>query len=593
MEVLYSQSFSWARITPYKDHCRLSDKDQNRNIKSIQLPNKKYAGKKNVCYFYSDFDENNEPVEDMFFFSKRRDVVNLELFRKDKIEHFDTRKQRQINRHFGRPLSSVYLNFYERSIIKRDHKIQIKFKKYIKYRDVNKKYFKENVISTSIIIDTRNGNFQTVSFTKNGKSKTSKIRTNGFNKLKESLNEILKVNRYFVDRNNRYEKELKQIFSDKEFKKNIFKSLDLETTLTVDKIDSKELFSTILNYFIVKKEIKVPNVNYVYLLTYYYPTEKYLKKNKRKLVASILDMFGFKSKQTIKLLHEYPNMDVYPLISVCLMFGKEYNEYLANVNKLVFQISNSKPILDDGFGINSTSKHFVFNILNNSFEYTKDEKKFILRILNCVEHITSTNVLNENFLIQLRDHINMYRKISVYDRNLKIRARNFDELRTEHMEFSKLNSMINKGWVLEYQFDQKTIDEIEKVYEVTTENGDKIILSSHLLKREEEYIEEGNFMHHCVASYADKDKSIIVSIRTDDKNDRITIEFDIQTGTMIQARYFCNGQPPVIYHKPLSDLKEKISRMARFGTLNWKEKKKVQLKINGIEINKIEVETLF
>jgi hypothetical protein len=43
----------------------------------------------------------------------------------------------------------------------------------------------------------------------------------------------------------------------------------------------------------------------------------------------------------------------------------------------------------------------------------------------------------------------------------------------------------------------------------------------------------------------------------------------------------------------IDELKNIISRMARYGTLNWKEKKKVPLKINGIEINKTEVEEFF
>jgi len=597
MEILYTQSFSWARITAYKDYCRLIDKDKKRDLYSIHVPNKKYL-KKQVCFFHSDFDENKVPAQDIFSLEKTPDNIQLESFRTNGKggNHFDTKNQKQITRHFGRPFSSVYLYFYERSIIKKDHKIYIKFKKFIKYRDVNKKYFKKSISSISIIIDTHSGNFKTVTFDRNGKNSSSYIRTNNFYKLKLLINQVLNVKKYFVDKVNvnRYEKELLQIFDEKEFKKNVFKTLSIETNVQLDKLSSTEFFITFLNYFISKKEIGVPDVNYHHLLINYYPTEKYLKKNKRKLIASILDMFGFKSKQTIKLLHQYPNLNIQSFIKLCKIFGKDYNDYLANINKLVFQIDNSMiSVSTDSNDPNSTTKHNVFNILSAQNEYTIEEKKFIIRILNCVDNIRSTNVLSEVFLNQLEDHINMYRRILVYNPNLKISARDFNELRDEHMEFSKLNSVIKKGWVLEYQFDKKTIDEIEKEYEVICENGDKVKLYPYLLKREEEYSEEGNFMHHCVALYADKDRSVIVSVRTEDLKNRVTVEFDIQSGRMLQARHFCNGQPPILFESVIDELKNIISRMARYGTLNWKEKKKVPLKINGIEINKTEVEEFF
>ena len=104
------------------------------------------------------------------------------------------------------------------------------------------------------------------------------------------------------------------------------------------------------------------------------------------------------------------------------------------------------------------------------------------------------------------------------------------------------------------------------------------------MKREEEYDEEGRFMHHCVASYSDKEKSIVISIRTENKQDRVTCEFDCQTGTLIQARHFCNNQPPADIEMAVDKLKEKTKIYARMGILHSLDKKKVPIKINGIEV---------
>ena len=156
------------------------------------------------------------------------------------------------------------------------------------------------------------------------------------------------------------------------------------------------------------------------------------------------------------------------------------------------------------------------------------------------------------------------------------------------MELSKMISFIKKGWVIEYYFNDKMVNDMEKPIKlnINLEDGEfgEITFYPYILKREEEYDEEGRFMHHCVASYSDKDKSIIVSLRTENKEDRVTCEFDCQTGTLIQARHFCNKQPPADMELAIEELKNKTRYYSRMGMLHSKEKRKVPVKINGIEI---------
>jgi hypothetical protein len=191
----------------------------------------------------------------------------------------------------------------------------------------------------------------------------------------------------------------------------------------------------------------------------------------------------------------------------------------------------------------------------------------------------------------------MIHKLREYLPDLYMKARTHQELTAEHRELSKMIAAIKKGWVIEYQYDEKTISEIERpidfvvnlgtdddpIFRLDTSMGDKK-LYPRILKREEEYVEEGSFMHHCVASYSDKDKSMIVSLRTEDENDRVTIEYDIQTGKPIQKRHFCNANPPQHFHNCIIMLDARIKQQARWGTLNWKEKKKVPVIINGVQI---------
>jgi hypothetical protein len=188
----------------------------------------------------------------------------------------------------------------------------------------------------------------------------------------------------------------------------------------------------------------------------------------------------------------------------------------------------------------------------------------------------------------------MINKIRVYDPLLHMKATNEKEFIEEHTELSKLVTAIKKGWVIEYQFNKKMLDEIEKpiksycICENVPHEKDFVLLYPKVLKREEEYIEEGNFMHHCVATYADQERSIIISLRNEDGSDRITCEYKIQDGKLVQSRHFCNGSVPEHFKDALEVLSDKVLIHARWGTLNWLEKKKVPVQINGIEIKKTE-----
>jgi hypothetical protein len=182
------------------------------------------------------------------------------------------------------------------------------------------------------------------------------------------------------------------------------------------------------------------------------------------------------------------------------------------------------------------------------------------------------------------DHIRMIGRVREFDPTFYLKSKTMEEFHVEHRELSKIICAIKKGWVIEYQYDEKVLEDLEKPLDCLYDDNRLHKLHPYVLKREEDYVEEGSFMHHCVASYADKDKSIIVSLRTEDGMDRVTCEFDIQSGRCLQETSFCNAKPPSHFEDGLLLLSEKINLYSRWGTLNWKEKKKVPIKINGIEI---------
>jgi hypothetical protein len=351
-----------------------------------------------------------------------------------------------------------------------------------------------------------------------------------------------------------------------------------------------------LERFVELKKIKVSN-DYGYWIKKYYPTEKFLKKNDRKLVASILDMFQIKSKITIKIMHENNKIDIHLLSRLCYFFGDNFSKYIGTIDSIHFMNSTYEDAIDIGY----PKLKFAQELKKEKFQITNIEKENIVKIINNLNNKLkrfqplcgkNETLINPRFIGDLQDHFNMIKKLRQFIPNLHLKSTNLDDFDKEHIELSKMMKFIKKGYVIEYSFPNKMVDDVESPIKVKINLSDDELSPEwvtpefypYILKREEDYDEEGNFMHHCVASYSDKEKSIIISVRTEDKKDRVTCEFDCQTGSLIQARHFCNNQPPADIELAINQLKEKTKYYARMGLLHSLDKKKVPVKINGVEI---------
>jgi hypothetical protein len=602
MEDILRERFQYATITPFKDYCRLDEKkelsksindDLDRldidwdtpkgkinNILNTIRPVGKIVSlpeKKNKKVFYA---ATTEPVQETFRLTY--------YVKKDKLGYcsFQTTKDRQIKSHYGRPLSEINVTIIERSIRRNGDKITIKLYRQDKHRSYNCIYFKKSYMVQSLTFNLVTGNFTTLTKTSRGKQTSQVFRTNSFQSLHNLIQNtsFLNIKTKGINDHSRLYNDYQNSFDDNLFTSKIQESLGLDLGCVSYSSNQENFINDVMNAFVKKKKIKVPNGHYDYLLTKLYPTEKFLKKNDRKLVASVLDMLGIKTKATIKILHEYPNIDIYGLCKFIHYFDNDYAKYIGNINPMTFEKSTRK------FGIRDYNDIGVKAVMvrekNKVYGLMDIEKENLIKIVNSFNYMDSNSVLSESFIQLVDDHIRMIEKVREYDPSVHLKSRTLDEFRAEHRELTKMMSAIKKGWVIEYQFDEKVLEDLEKPLECLETDTSLHTLYPYVLKREEDYIEEGSFMHHCVATYSDKDRSIIVSLRNQSGTDRVTCEFDIQSGRCVQQRSFCNATPPSQFEDGLLLLCQKIERYSRWGTLNWKEKKKVPVKINGIEITK-------
>jgi hypothetical protein len=609
MEDILTQRFNYASITLYRNYCKLDEKKQNRttfndDLDFLDEEDDFFVVKNTSGGFIRNPSigkivtippkTNNKKTR--FFYSGSNLEERLQLnYAMGKNHSFDTSDDRHIKQHFNNPFSEISVNTVERSIRRHGDKITLKLYRHTKYRGFNSIYFRKTTSVQSLTYNTKTGNFTTLNMEMMPKKNSKHFRTNNFNSLENIIMRggILDM-RTYIDKESRIFSNHSIIFDNHTFMESInnefkFNQQTKNKKNTVSLFSGIEFIDLLTNKFIEDKKIKVSN-NPFFWIKKFYPTEKYLKKNDRKLIASILDMFKIKSKVTIKLMHENNLFDIYSVSLLCYLFGDNFSKYVGSIDPSLFQKSKID-ISDNTWG---NIKMFVNDNINHSFKISNIEKENIVKIIN---KLTDKISIGKRFISELVDHFNMIHKLRTYYPDLYLKSRTYDEFHNEHLELSKMMSLIKKGWVVEYQFVDKMVDDVEKPIDVKINLGESELLVDckelvgeitfypHILKREEEYDEEGKFMHHCVASYSDKDRSIIISIRTEDKQDRVTCEFDCQTGTLIQAKHFCNRQPPGDMELAIEKLENKTKYYARMGLLHSLEKKKVLIKINGIEID--------
>lgn len=606
-EILLYQRYSYAKIVPYKNYSKIPREVQPHSGVHKHLT---YDDDFGTTTSYYDADEGigltplldgtrNKNTRYFYWKDNLKDVPVIKYASKHKTDGgrgvFYTTKDRHIKKYYNEPFSDLLVVILERSIIRKGDKVTIKSNKYVKHRGFNCKYFKKNHYSTSVTFDMVKGDFLIITNHKGaGAKRVTNFRKNSFNYLMnfiKSPDGPFRFLRNHMNKSNGLYKELYNVFDDKHFNEALYLVFKRMISFPSDGTLFRDYFyDEVMRWFINTKKIKTPN-EYKDLILRYYPTEKYLKKNDRKLIASILDVFQIKSKITIKLLHERPNIDLRSLIKLCYIFGDQYQKYIGSIGIDMFGVMSS--INDLPSSSLKMMQMMCNDYKNHGWDINDTEKENLLKVLTSEPEKGS--IINENFIGLVVDHFRMLNRIREYDPNVRMRANSRTKFHSEHMELSKIISQIKKGWVIQYFYPEETIRQIQqpikvcKAIDITpnikgTDMYENIVITPYVLTREEEYMEEGKFMHHCVASYAETDTSMIISLRTDDQQDRVTCEFQISSGKLIQAKHFSNGQPPKQFEFVIDAVSDLVRIHARFGTLNWLKKDRVPIKINGIEI---------
>lgn len=590
MEPFFKQSFTIAQISLLKNYSDITQ----RQITTRRMTLKIYPKDRHHIFYTHDghnsFTNYALPGYPLVHF----EAIPLTRVKSNNDgNNFFTTKDRHIKRHYNNPFAEITIYKIERWIKKEGDKITMKLFCQERTRGINKIYFTKKVQSTTITFNLSNGNFRTIEYIKHKKTKQKKFYTNSISALKTSMNRMSKVENKIKDNPNPIFKEFA-----KEFDNLLFYFVIKDTFKFGDRCPDGNIVINFLKQWIQKfielKKIKTPNDNSETLISFFYPTEKYLKKNDRKLIASILDYFGVKSKITIKLLHTVPPNAIMPIVMLCRLMGNDFSKYIGNIS------IDSFLDLSKDYRVDAGSKHRL-NDIREQFILCDTEKENIIKIINSVPHSHTFAIIDMFY-----DHFKMLDKVVLYYPEMKMRSTTYETFKLEHAELSKIEQAIKVGWSIEYLFDNNMIQAIEKPIEITTldeaplmyfENrrerreheiqmanwpvsATRRVFEPKILRTSEDYLEEGMYMHHCVGGYIDQENSIIISLRHE--KDRVTCEFDVKSRKCLQSRYFTNDPPPIYYHKAIEQLKNRV--LSYRGKIIPLEKLKKLLEINGKQV---------
>jgi len=494
--------------------------------------------------------------------------------------------QDEIKKLYGDKNYRIVSETLERKLSIKDNVLILKKSLFIKTRREGKLYFSKKLEVRYLKIDFNTGNFLTLySFGGIKRKRQLIIRRNCFDRLEPFFNFDKGYSDFWdsgVFKNIPYGDRLFRIHN-ATLQKPITDFLMRKYSSSWSGKDITGLFSRI---FIEIKGIKVPNNDIDRLITCFYPTQKFLKKNNNKLVQSALDYMGMNESYTVKLVHKYPELDYRLLKTLHHMLGG--SKYLSNVDPRFF--TDIKDFVDQGVivsdpNINKFSLRVLAENLKQLPELSNKEKGNLVKVINDVVDNETMSKIGLPWHMFM-DHLNMIGKIRPYDSNVGLHSTTFRTFNIEHTELANQVSKIDKGFVISYKFNPQMVKDIETPLGL---NGEYV---PYILKDEFEYTEEGKYMKHCVGTYYDKDKSIIVSLRNKSEftagggNERWTMEFDTRSGYLIQCKGKQNIQaPPHIMDMVKNDLLKKTITWSSSNKLKSMKKVVIPLKINGKEID--------
>lgn len=475
---------------------------------------------------YCDISEDKKRMTIEYSFHKSNGFV---------FDHSEVGDEKSFVENFANPLCHV---FRKKSLIvveKIDEKISIKLFHSTKIRQQGRVYFTENKNLYFITYNTKthdlyDGQILNYHLKRNFRKK---LRRNQF--WRQPIQNLCENIRGSFYPHNSTE-------SQEEFLKEIEKIIEIFLQ-NIPNVEKNFLYGPDDTLFKTRANgigIKLPDNWQVFSKLYPTPTKKLLKKHDFKFIDALQGYYGLTGGKFKKIFHNLERIDTRTLAFVVDYFGPDFIKHQ--------KLDILKTIFDPYEQVNNA----YFNQLLNTAKLTDKEKNNFWNML--------VSVLKGDYNFgTIMDHIDFICKLRNFGEDVKFKARNLDEFRIEHHEFSTLLDSYKKG--LHYRFYND-----EFINRVQQPIFDREYFYPVLLTSTEEYNEESSHQSNCVRGYVDKSSSIIISLRKGDKTskERATIEYRIakRSNKIILENVQClgrfNNKLPEDWSKVVSSLDERM-----------------------------------
>lgn len=427
---------------------------------------------------------------------------------------------------------------------KNEDKIKLSIFNFCKHRSVGHRYFAKESNDLHITFNLKTKNFYITKSNFINRRRNTNTTKNDFSKIISTIYPLKFKNPFSSLSHPQHNTLITQsptVTPLKALEKLIIE-LNLELTLSVqDMVSPGELLAQIImEWFIKVWKIKTSD-NYTYYLLKHYPGIKKLRKYKMNLIHTILNERGLKGKFYNRLLNIESECNITDLHFLQRILG---DDGVKRISPKV--LAYSKNFEDTKF---TQPEHLITNI-GYCNELSKYEKNNIVNIYNTCEDFMGIG----GFIDLLLDHFKIKNKLQGYGVKKKIRANTLSKFNDEHSEWSNLLHECERTTEVNYLYPDNFLNHIEKPIEL---DGEKYFVK--VLKTDTHYFKEGQIQHHCVRTYLDRYKSIIISVRKTHENgmERMTCEFLTNseitnphlikdysnTPTLVQARMKYNKNP--------------------------------------------------
>ena len=396
---------------------------------------------------------------------------------------------------------------------KNEDKIKLSMFNFCKFRQVGHRYFRKQSDDIHVTFNLKSKNFYvTTSIFTNRRKRTSTTK-NDFSKIISRIYPIRFMNPFggivHPDMDKMLSLNPPKIHILK-FLVELIKELDVDIHLVDNDTFSpgEILGNIIMKWFIKVWGIKTPN-DYTYYLLKHYPGIKKLRKYNMNLIHTILNERGLTGRFYNKLLNVESECNITDLQFLKRMLGDN------GVKRISLRALASTRNFED---TKYTQPDNLITNVGYGDGLTKYEKKNIISIYNTCRNLDRIGGLIDLLL----DHFKIRHQLCGYGVNKKIKAKTLTEFNVEHSEWSNLIHECERTTQVNYLYPESFLKHMEKPIEI---DGEKYFVK--VLKDDTDYFKEGQIQHHCVRTYLDKYKSIIISVRKNQEtgHERMTCEF--------------------------------------------------------------------